>query len=71
MFERLEAIKQRNEFITNELTKPEVIGDVKQTTKLSKEQADLSEIIECYDLYLKTKKNLEEAKQLVNDPEFM
>ena len=30
MFERLEAIKQRNEFITNELTKPEVIGDVKQ-----------------------------------------
>ena len=71
MFERLEAIKQRNEFITNELTKPEVIGDVKQTTKLSKEQADLSEIIECYDLYLKTKQNLEEAKQLVNDPEFM
>ena len=71
MFERLEAIKQRNEFITNELTKPEVIGDVKQTTKLSKEQADLSEIIECYEIYLKTKQNLEEAKELVNDPEFM
>ena len=69
MFERLEAIKERNEFITNELTKPEVISDVAKTTKLSKEQSDLSEIIECYDAYLKAKKDYEEAKELVNDPE--
>ena len=55
MFERLETIKKRNEFITNELSKPEVISDVKTTTKLSKEQSDLREIIECYDEYLKTK----------------
>ena len=48
MFERLEVIRQRNEFITNELTKPEVISDVAKTTELSKEQADLSEIIDCY-----------------------
>ena len=53
MFERLEAIKQRNEFITNELTKPEVISDVGLTTQLSKEQSGLTEIIECYDAYLK------------------
>ena len=55
MFERLEVIRQRNEFITNELTKPEVISDVAKTTELSKEQADLSEIIECYNEYLKAK----------------
>ena len=53
MFERLEAIKERNDAITKELTKPEVISDVKKVTKLSKEQSDLSEIIECYDAYLK------------------
>lgn len=69
MFERLETIKQRNEFITNELTKPEVISDVKKTTKLSKEQSDLKEIIECYDEYLKAKNDYEEAKGLANDPE--
>lgn len=69
MFERLEAIKERNEFITNELTKPEVISNVSLTTKLSKEQSDLSEIIECYDAYLKAKNDYEEAKELAKDPE--
>ena len=41
MFERLEAIKERNDAITKELTKPEVISDVKKVTKLSKEQKEL------------------------------
>ena len=69
MFERLEDIRKRNDFITNELTKPEVIADVSKTRELSKEQADLSEIIDCYNEYLKAKKSYEEAKELVNDPE--
>ena len=41
MFERLETIRQRNEFITNELSKPEVISDVSLTTKLSKDNPSL------------------------------
>ena len=69
MFERLEDIKKRNDYITLELTKPEVISDVAKTTKLSKEQADLSEIIDCYNAYLKAKSDYEEAKELSNDPE--
>lgn len=70
MFERLENIKKRNDFITEELTKPEIISDVSKTMKLSKEQSDLSEIIECYNEYLKAKKEYEDAKELSNDPEF-
>ena len=69
MFERLEDIKKRYDFITNELTKPEVISDVKKTMSLSKEQSDLSEIIECYNAYLKSKQDYEEAKELAKDPE--
>lgn len=69
MFERLEDIKKRYDFITNELTKPEVISDVKKTMSLSKEQSDLSEIIECYNAYLKSKQDYEEAKELSKDPE--
>ena len=69
MFERLEDIKKRSEFITNELTKPEVISDIAKTTKLSKEQSDLSEILQCYNEYLKAKEDYKEAKELVNDPE--
>ncbi len=70
MFDRLEDIRKRNDFITEELTKPEVISDVAKTTLLSKEQSDLSEIIECYNAYLKAKSDYEEAKALSNDPEF-
>ena len=69
MFEKLEAIQERNDAITKELTKPEVISDVKKVTKLSKEQSDLSEIIECYNAYLKAKNDYEEAKELAHDPE--
>lgn len=69
MFERLDAIKKRNDFITEELTKPEVINDVAKTTMLAKEQSDLSEIIEYYNKYLKAKNDYEEAKALVADPE--
>lgn len=69
MFERLEDIKKRYNTITEELTKPEVISDVAKTTKLSKEQSDLSEIIECYNEYLMVKQDLKEAKQLSSDPE--
>ncbi len=69
MFERLEDIKKRSEFITNELTKPEVISDIAKTTKLSKEQSDLSEILQCYNEYLKAKEDYIEAKELVNDSE--
>ena len=69
MFERLEDIKKRYDFITNELTKPEIISDVKKTMSLSKEQSDLSEIIECYNAYLKSKQDYEEAKELAKDPE--
>lgn len=69
MFERLEVIRKRNDFITEELTKPEVINDIAKTTELSKEQSDLSEIIECYNEYLKSKSDYEEAKILANDPE--
>ena len=69
MFERLEAIKKRNDVITEELTKQEVISDVKLTAKLSKEQSDLREIIEVYDQYLQAKKDYEDAKELAKDPE--
>ena len=68
-FDRLESIKERNEFLTNELTKPEVISNIELTTKLSKEQSDLSEIINCYNEYLKANQEYEDAKELANDPE--
>ena len=69
MFERLEAIKVRYEQLTEELSKPEVLGDYNQLKKLSKEQKDLEETYIKYKEYQKVINNIEEAKMLINDPE--
>ncbi|MGN1370705.1 MAG: peptide chain release factor 1 [Candidatus Coprovivens sp.] len=69
MFERLEAIKERYEDLTTELSKPEILGDYNQLKKLSKEQKDLEETYIKYNEYKKINNNIEEAKMLLDDPE--
>jgi peptide chain release factor 1 len=69
MFEKLDAISEKYQELTNELTNPEVLSDYEQLKKLSKEQKNLEETYNKYNEYKKTISNLEEAKQLVNDPE--
>ena len=43
MFDRLDTIKAKYEALTEELSKPEVLGDYEQVKKLSKDQKDLEE----------------------------
>ena len=69
MKERLIAIEQRYNELTEELSKPEVLSDIKQTTKLSKEQASLKEAYEVYQEYKKLEIDLKEAEELSHDPE--
>ena len=70
MFERLENIVKKSEELKMELTKPEVLSDYNKLKELSKEQSDLEQIVEVYTDYKETKTALEDAKMLVNDPEF-
>ena len=69
MIERLKAIEERYNELTLELTKPEVLSNIKQTTALSKEQASLKEAYEAYQDYKKLKNDLEEASELTHDKE--
>ena len=69
MFERLDAIEKKYLELTEELSKPEVISDYNKLKKLSKEQKDLEEQYLKYNEYKKVANNIEEAKQLVEDPE--
>ena len=46
MIERLEATLKRYKNIEEELTKPEIINDIKKMTELSKEQTKLEPLIE-------------------------
>ena len=51
MIDRLEATLEKYNSLTEELSKPEVLSDVKKMTSLSKEQASLADIIEKYKDY--------------------
>ena len=69
MIERLENIEKRYNEIMEELTKPDVLGNIKKTMELSKEQASLRENYEAYQEYKKVINNIAEAKKLMKDPE--
>ena len=67
MIERLDKILERYNYLENELTKPEVISDIKKTKEYSKELANLEELIKVYKRYKEVLKGIEEAKELMND----
>ena len=69
MIERLETTLKRYNEIAEELSKPEVLGNVELMTTLSKEQSQISEIVDKYKVYKKVLSDLEEAKELLNDKE--
>ena len=69
MIERLTAIENRYNEIIEELMKPENISDIKKATSLSKEQASLKDAYDAYQEYKKITKDIEEAKEMIKDPE--
>ncbi|MFA5602400.1 MAG: peptide chain release factor 1 [Bacilli bacterium] len=69
MFERLEDLKNRYNQITELLSSSDVSKDIKEMTKLAKEQASLNEVVELYNKYKKITIELEEALSMTKDPE--
>ena len=69
MIERLETTLQKYNELEQELTKPEVLSDVKKTREYSKEMASLADIVNCYKKYKKTLEDIESTKEMVKDPD--
>ena len=69
MIERLIAIEEKYNKLSSELSKPEVLSDIKKTLELSKEQASLKDAYDAYQKYKKIESDLEEAKEMTKDPE--
>ena len=69
MLERLKAIEAKYNELSEELSKPEVLSDIKKTLELSKEQASLKEAYDAYQKYKKIESDLEEAKEMTKDKE--
>ena len=65
MLEKLEKIVARYNFLTEEISKPEVIADNNNWKKLVKEHSNLTPIVECYTQYSKTKSELDANMELL------
>ena len=69
MIERLEATLEKYQYLENELTKPEVLSDIKKTREYSKEMSNIEDIVNCYKKYKKVLEGIEQAKEMLKDPE--
>jgi len=65
MIERLKKIKEKFEELTKELIDPNVLADMNVWQKKSKEQSDLSPIVEKYDEYVKIENDMKDAEELL------
>jgi peptide chain release factor 1 len=69
MKNKLERLILKYDELNNKLSSEGITNDLNLFKKISKEHSDLGPVIETYSEYKNTTKNIEEAKELLNDPE--
>ena len=69
MFQKLEDVEKRYEELTKKISDPEIISKQNEWREYMKEHAEIEPIVEKFREYKKTKESLEEAKEMLNDPE--
>ncbi len=69
MFEKLEVVEKRYDELTNQIADPEIIANTGEWQKLMKEHSSIEEIVEKYREYKETEKNMQEAKDMMEDKE--
>ncbi|MCX2740628.1 peptide chain release factor 1 [Pontibacter anaerobius] len=65
MLDKLEAINQRFEEVSQLLIQPDVVSDMKKYKSLNKEYKDLDKIVTEYKKYLNILSNIDNAKQVI------
>src|SRR5882762_3481748 len=69
MGDKLQEIEQRFERLTADLGNPEVIGDRARFSQVAKERAQLEPLVEAFREYQKAKRELDETRVALDDPE--
>ena len=69
MFENLDELETKYNDLTTKISDPSVIANQQEWAKMMKERAELEPIVEKYIEYKKTKKDMEDSKELMSDPE--
>ena len=69
MFDNLEEIEVKYEDLTRKISDPEVISNQEEWRKMMKEHSDIEPIVLKYREYKIVKKNFEDSKEMLNDPD--
>ncbi len=69
MFDKLEIVEKRYEELTKMISDPEIISNQAEWQKFMKEHASIEEVVLKYREYKKVKQSMEEAKEMLQDPE--
>ncbi|MDD5434973.1 MAG: PCRF domain-containing protein, partial [Nitrospira sp.] len=73
IFQRLDEIIEKYESMGHQLGDPKIISNRAEFLRISREQSDLSTIVEQYNLYKETLKRRNDTEELINgnssDPE--
>ena len=69
MIERLEATLTKYNQLQNELMSEDVLKNINKTREISKEIADLEEVVTEYKKYKKVLESIEDTKEMLNDEE--
>ena len=69
MFEKLELVEKRYVELTNQISDPAVIANTNEWRKLVKEHSSMEDVVLKYREYKETLKNMEEAKEMMEDRE--
>ena len=69
MFDKLEELKKKYEELTIKISDPDVMSDQNEFKKYMKEHSAIREVVEKYDEYLKFKTEMDDAEELMKDPD--
>ncbi|MDQ3031227.1 MAG: peptide chain release factor 1 [Myxococcota bacterium] len=67
--DKLESLKMRHEELEELICRPEVISDGKRYAQLRREHGELGALVEAFGRWIRTKKQLEEDRAALADPE--
>jgi len=65
MIDKLEAIKERFEYVSGQMTDPEIITDTKRYMKVGKEYKSLKVIVDVYESYKSVLSNIASTKEMI------
>jgi peptide chain release factor 1 len=66
MFDKLDAIEEKYEEVTRQLSGPELLADQQQYTKATKQHRELGELVEKYREYKALDEGLRETKEMLD-----